>query len=53
MEALNIFWQIVPESLRLIEVCKGDRLQHLQIGVKVVLFSIEDVEVQCQRQWIV
>ena len=53
MEALNIFWQIVPESLGIIEVCKGDRSQHLRLRVEVVQFRKEDVEVQCQRQWIV
>ena len=51
MEVLNIFWQIVPESLGIIEVCKGDRSQHVRLGVEVVQFSTKDVEVQCQRQW--
>ena len=45
MEALNIFWQIVPESLGIIEFCKGDRSQHIQLGVEVVQFRTEDVEV--------
>ena len=35
------------------EVAKEDRLLHLRLGVEVVRISTEDMEVQCQRQWII
>ena len=50
-----------PRELGIIGVCKvvaeGDMLHHLLLGieegVEVARFNREDVEVQCQRQWIV
>ena len=38
-------------------MAEGDLLHHLrlgiEVGVEVARFSIKDVEVQCQRQWII
>ena len=58
MEALNILWKIVPKSQGTIGILRvttkgGPRHHHrleIEVKVKGARASIEDEEVQCQRQ---
>ena len=58
MEALNILWQIVPESQGIIEVNKEvveeDPRHHFRLVIEVEIegakVSIKNEEAQCQRQ---
>ena len=56
MEALNILWQIIPMSQGIIGILRvtveGEPWHHrrLEVEVEGVRASIEDEEVQCQRQ---